>query len=167
MYPGDLDVDLLLGKATGFGGIAHIQDVTGSIGNDLIVGDDNPNILTGGTGRNILIGRRGADQLIGGPGDDILIAGYTDYDNDPNLTAWKAIKAEWTSGDSYQTRYSFIKSGGGLNGTYILDKTTVHSDQVKNTLTGGAGRDWFFDSFMDVITDLVTNGTDKEHVTPI
>src|SRR5262249_29117458 len=49
-YTGDVTVDLSLGMATGFArGIAHIQDVTGSIGNNLLIGDANANVLIGGT----------------------------------------------------------------------------------------------------------------------
>jgi Ca2+-binding RTX toxin-like protein len=62
-YTGDVTVDLPLGFATGLGGgISNIQNVTGSDGNDLLVGDGNANVLVGGTGRNVLIGG-GADAL--------------------------------------------------------------------------------------------------------
>src|SRR5262249_34989967 len=66
--PGDIHVDLLttsadLGTQGASNGIANIENVTGSIGNDLLVGDATPNALIGGTGRNVLIGGSGADTL--------------------------------------------------------------------------------------------------------
>src|SRR5205085_7951860 len=62
-YVGDIVVDLLLGSATGVaGGVAGIANVTGSVGNDILVGDQNANVLRGGTGRNLIIGGAGADQ---------------------------------------------------------------------------------------------------------
>ena len=73
-YVGDIVVDLALGTATAVGtGVSHVENVTGSIGNDLLVGDALSNTLRGGTGRNVIIGGGGADTLIGGGGDNILI----------------------------------------------------------------------------------------------
>ena len=46
-YTGDVVVDLPLGTATGFAAISNIQNVTGSIGNDILVGDANANVLVG------------------------------------------------------------------------------------------------------------------------
>ena len=165
-FSGDVTVDLPLGLATGLkGGISNIQNVTGSKGNDILVGDANPNVLIGGTGRNLIIGGMGADTLIGGPNGDILIGDYTDYDT--NIVALDAIMAEWDSVDSYATRYDFITSGGGLNDSYVLNTTTVHNDLAKDKMTGGAGRDWFFASSGDTLTDAVTSGPNKEYITTI
>jgi Ca2+-binding RTX toxin-like protein len=165
-FSGNVTVDLRLGLATGLtGGISNIQNVTGSKGNDILVGDANPNILIGGTGRNLIIGGTGADTLIGGPSGDILIGDYTDYDT--NIAALDAIMAGWDSSDSYSTRYAFITGGGGLNGSYVLNATTVHNDFANDTMTGGAGRDWFFASLGDTITDAVTGGPNKEEITTI
>jgi acrosin len=165
-YTGDVTVDLPLGMATALtGGISNIQNVTGSIGNDILVGDDNPNVLIGGTGRNLIIGGKGADQITAGGGDSILIGGYTDYDK--NIAALDAIMAEWLSADNYDTRYGFIKDGGGLNGSFVLKKATVHDDFASDTLNGGPGRDWFISSSGDVLNGVVTSGPNKEHVTMI
>src|SRR5262249_23474979 len=54
-YTGDVIVDLLVHSATGVdGGVYNVQNVTGSNGNSMLVGDANPNVLVGGTGRNVL-----------------------------------------------------------------------------------------------------------------
>src|SRR5262249_25885917 len=65
-FAGDIVVDLALGTATDVSqGVTHIENVTGSLGNSLIVGDSNPNHLIGGAGCNVIIGGGGADQIIG------------------------------------------------------------------------------------------------------
>jgi hypothetical protein len=57
-----------------------------------------------------------------------------------------AVLAEWQSADSYSTRISDIKNGGGLNGSNkLVWGTTVKDDGSANTLTGGIDVvDWFF-----------------------
>ncbi len=53
-----------------------------------------------------------------------------------NLAALQAIMREWTDGDSpalsakdnYKARISHLRSGGGLNGTSLLNKKTVFDD---------------------------------------
>ena len=63
-YVGNIIVDLVLGSATGVGkGVSHVENVTGSIGNDMIVGDALPNTLRGGTGRNVIISGGGPDMI--------------------------------------------------------------------------------------------------------
>jgi Ca2+-binding RTX toxin-like protein len=153
-YTGDVRVDLALGVASlvhqgAAGGVLHIANVTGSVGNDLLVGDANANVLIGGTGRNLLIGGAGADSLTGGGGENILIAGYTSYDQ--NLAALNAIFAEWTSADSLDVRMHDIRQGGGLNGNSILNPiatgthpATVFDDGAADQLFDGAGLSWFF-----------------------
>jgi Ca2+-binding RTX toxin-like protein len=102
-------------------GISGIENVTGSIGNDLIVGDGNANILIGGTGRNIIIGGGGADTLTGGGGDNILIGGTTSYDSDPTQAALARIMKEWLQSSSFADRMSAIE-----NGTDLLAGTGYH-----------------------------------------
>jgi hypothetical protein len=164
-YVGDITVDLLLGVATGFsGGISKIENVTGSQGNDLIVGDANPNVLIGGTGRNMIIGGAGADTITGGGGDNILIGGTTLYDT--NLIALDALFAEWTSTQSIGQRFQAIRNGISVGGqTYALNKTTVLPDNAPDSLIGGAGINWFFVDSDDTInngagpgpSDLITH----------
>jgi len=123
-------------------------------------------------GERELIGGGGGDTLsevAANTGDNILIAGYTDYDT--KVAALDAIFAEWTSNQSFDVRYSSLKSGTTVNGQYvILDNTTVHDDSpdTSNTLTlggqgtsgTGTGRNWVF---VDPDgTDTITNPRDKK-----
>jgi hypothetical protein len=149
-FTGDITANLALGRATGVtGGLSHLQNVTGSLGNDLLVGDANSNVLRGGTGRNIIIGGAGGDHLFGGRGDNILISGTTSYDT--NLTALQALMNEWTrSGYNPHQRADHLTNGTGLNGPYVLNTdptlgpVTVFDDGLADELNGGDGWSWFF-----------------------
>ena len=116
----------------------------------MLLGGDGDDLLTGGKGRDLLIGGLGADRLVGNADDDILISGATAYD--ANDVALRAILNEWTStpelraadcepvGNRYGERFA-----NRLNGDYFLQPdVTVYDDNAKDTLTGCAGRDWFF-----------------------
>ena len=150
-------------------------------GNDTLIGGGSTNILVGGEGDDLLIGGNGRDILIGGigsdvlkagKGDDILIAGNTDYD--ANDVALHSILAEWNSTRDYMTRVNNILNGSGstnrLNGNYFFNATDVHDDGVKDTETGGKGRDWFFaniDGDHGAKVDKITDKAGNEIVTDI
>jgi hypothetical protein len=105
------------------------------------VGDDS---LLGGAARDILIGGLGVDTLRGGNGDDILIGGTTDHD--ANAAALTSLAAEWRRTDAdLATRIGHLNGsqGGGLNGAYQLNATTVHDDGAIDELFGEGGSDWF------------------------
>lgn len=150
----------------------------GADGADILLGGDGDDLLFGGAGRDILIGGDGADTLLGNADDDILVAGTTAFD--AHAAALAAIMAEWTSGRSYAQRTANIGGSGTgasfasrLNGNFFLNvnaaqgSVTVHDDNDKDTLSGDAGRDWFFANLnldgddaaarKDVISDLSSN----------
>jgi len=155
-YAGNILVDLLLGTATAAGGgIANIQAVKGSQGNDLIVGNAHPSTLIGGTGRNVLMGGAGMATVDAsrGSGDNILIGGTTDWDH--NLAALEAIMAEWDRTDlGFSDRRSDLVNGSNgqgksplndVNGQLILltpstkrssSNGTVHASAFADTLIG-------------------------------
>jgi len=182
-YTGNVTVDLTLNLASlvhqgAAGNVFRIANVTGSIGNDLLVGDSNANVLIGGTGRNVLIGGDGGDTLDASraTGDNLLIGGRTDFD--ASLAALNAIFAEWTRPDlGFRDRFSDLNSGSNgtgapalnvLNGQPILltaatnpqsNNGTVHTDSSPDTLiasnqtdpaTGTRVHNWFFDDANDV-----------------
>jgi hypothetical protein len=195
-YRGNIAVDLALHQAYAanqrfsalypfVAAISNVENVTGSIGNDLIVGDAAANTLLGGTGRNVLIGGDGSDILNASASqdDNILIGGHTDYDQ--NLQALDAIMAEWTRTDlQYTDRASDLKNGTNsvnatplnrVNGQLILlNNATVHADTTAapDTLTGGAAKnfsgqiahDWYFIDLDDTITNLKKPGDDVTKV---
>jgi Ca2+-binding RTX toxin-like protein len=132
-----------------------ILDARGSTANNVLLGGAGNDLLYAGSGDNLLIGGLGADILRGGLGDDILVGGVTDYDADP--VALGMIMAEWgrPGANNYSTRVNhlFGSASGGLNGSYVLNATTVHNDSgAVDLLDGGAGKDWFIYSTGDVIS---------------
>jgi hypothetical protein len=180
-YVGNVLVDLPVGAATGLsGGISHIENVTGSQGNDLLVGDANANELVGGTGRNVLIGGAGPDTLDASrsTGDNLPIGGSTNWDT--NLAALQAIMAEWDRTDlGFMDRHSDLLTGTNgqgkpplnqVNGQLILltpatnpksTNGTVHGDASPDTLIGGAGQNWFFYDGDDILNPKKGDKTNK------
>jgi hypothetical protein len=162
-YVGNILVDLLLGTATGVNGGAtysesNIQNVNGSHGNDLIVGDANANVLTGGTGRNVIIGDGGGNTITGGGGFNLLIGATTSYDG--SLPALQALMLYWDN-PAATTLDQLVnplksKTGVTVNGqVLIFNKTTVQTNNSADKLTGGSGPNWFI---VDKDGDTITSG---------
>jgi hypothetical protein len=79
----------------------------------------------------------------GGSGDNILIGGTTQRDTDP--IALTAIMAEWTRPDAtYGERVDHLLNGGGMNGAYLRNASTVTGNGAGNTLLGGSGLNLYF-----------------------
>jgi titin len=143
------------------GGTGHeIFSVAGSTANNVVIGGGGTNQITGGLGRDLLIAGLGASKLYAGSAGAILIGGWTDYDltsaamtYDQKLAALEAIMAEWGSADSYTTRVNDLTNGGGLNGSYLLNTSTVHDNGQTDTLFGfpaATPLDWFFAGASDI-----------------
>jgi hypothetical protein len=158
------------------GGTGHdVLDARGSSANNVLIGGGGTNTLYGGLGRDLLIAGLGASALHAGTGDDILIGGSTDYDltstlmtYDQKLVALEAITAEWGRKDAdYLTRVHHLDGSlsGGLNGSFLLNATTVHSNGQADTLFGASSPalDWFFAD----IADLIKGNRNGELVTLI
>jgi hypothetical protein len=149
-----------------------------SVSSVLIGGPGECN-LYGGSGRNLLIAGTGRAGLAAGPAGDILIGGTTSYDSDTlsDQTALAYIMAEWGSADSYSTRIKKLQSGGGLNGSYVLNSTTVFENNVIDGLYGhlqvsGNSLDWFIvggapQGTKSTNSDLISGNVSGEKVTYI
>jgi Ca2+-binding RTX toxin-like protein len=129
-----------------------IENVIGGSLGDTLTGNAIANVLTGGagndklnggTGKDILIGGIGADVLTGGSGENLLFGAR--YTSETNATALIALRSEWTSASSYENRVAHLLGtlAGGANGNYKLTSTAVKEDSMKDTLTGGTGKDWY------------------------
>jgi hypothetical protein len=66
--------DLLSGTASGEGSdlLASVEDLTGSVGDDVLTGTAAINTISGLGGTDLLFGGGGADTLLGGEGEDFL-----------------------------------------------------------------------------------------------
>ncbi len=142
-----------------FGG-AGSDTLTGGGGPNVLVGDEGNDNITGGDHRDLLIGGAGADTVTAQGADDILIAAATSHDH--NFAALNAIMSEWGRTDAnYVTRILHLTgaSGGGNNGSIVLNAATVFDDTDVDTLTGKSGLDWYFANLsgagvFDIIVDL-------------
>jgi hypothetical protein len=137
---GGVEVDLQTGTATGLaGGVTHIQNVIGSFGNDILVGDGG-NSIDGLGGQDVLIAGPSASTLFG-TGADILIGGTTVDDRD--LSALEAVLSTWSDPTAdYATRVARLR-GGPLAAGNVL------SNKQANTLKGGTGPNLFFATAAD------------------
>lgn len=135
-----------------------IVDVTTASGNNVLIGADGNDSLVGGANRDILIGGMGSDTLRSGSEEDILIGSKTIHDN--NLIALQALMAEWNRRDSsYGVRIDRITgtTSGGLNGSYLLNSSTVLNDNAVDQFFGNKSADWFIlhsGASADVLNDL-------------
>jgi hypothetical protein len=149
--------------------------IMGGDGNNTIIGGQGPAILVGGagqdtlragTGPTILIAGSGVAKLYGSSGYDLLIGGTTSYDADP--VSLEEILNEWgDSAEGFHARVSRLSGAkkGGLNGTHVLDNTTVQAGSNQDLISGGSSYNWFFisqtqqsdgDVFNDLPDDVVT-----------
>jgi Bacterial Ig-like domain (group 3)/RTX calcium-binding nonapeptide repeat (4 copies) len=149
---GEAGNDSLTGGAVDdrlFGGSDN-DKLVGGKGNDLLVGGDGNDTLSDAAGLNVLIGGTGVDKLTGGTNDDLLIGGNTNFDTD--LTGLTNIMTEWTSTViPYAQKITDLTAG--VNGTK-LTSSTVHDDDVMDTVYGKKGADWFLASPSDLVKDL-------------
>jgi Ca2+-binding RTX toxin-like protein len=115
-----------------------VENVTGGVGNDRIVGDGVANILSGGAGNDTLIGKGGSDVLVPGAGKDKLLGGpgldtasYTD------ATAGVTVDllAQSASGDGNDSLAGIERALGSPFGDHLVGSLGP------NRLTGGKGND--------------------------
>jgi hypothetical protein len=143
-FAGSIAVNLALGIATNLGSVTNVQNVTGSLGNSLMVGGDVAGLFNGGAGRSLVIGRSAGSEMHAGGGDSLLIGGRTSYDTNP--AALDALMLEWTSNQTLGQRVGFLTNGGGLNGTAVVNTSTVHKNGSYSLFgsVNPAVADWFF-----------------------
>ena len=74
------------------------------------------------------------------------MARFYSLDIQPTLFGEWALMKEWGRTDiSYAARISDLQNGGGLNGSFVLNNTTlsVHSGATDQLFNGSKGSDWF------------------------
>lgn len=109
-----------------------IENLTGSVYADTLIGSSTVNTISGGIGDDILEGMSGADILDGGIGSNTATYAHSTTAVLASLTAPNSNSGNDAIGDSYVNISNL--TGSDFNDTLIGD-TTV------NTLTGGLGND--------------------------
>jgi uncharacterized repeat protein (TIGR01451 family)/fimbrial isopeptide formation D2 family protein len=132
--------------------------LSGGSGNDILVGGTGNDTITGGAGRDLLIGGADIDSLSDNSGDNILIGGTTDLDN--NHAALQILMATW---GSTQVQDTYLVRINHLSG--LLNSSTVHDDNARDTLNGGSGHtghDWYLDYLAkDLIQNFISSKDKK------
>ena len=176
-------VNLTTGVVSGGGGadtLAQIENVTGSIFADTLIGNAAANILNGSTGNDVLDGKTGADVMLGGAGSDTY---YVDNTGDKvyetttttgtlNAGGTDKVNSAITFNLSLNTGVSFVENltltgSARINGTGNALSNTITGNAASNMLTGGVGGDKFvFNTKLgatniDTLTDFKVSGADK------
>lgn len=172
---GPVSVNLTSGDASRVTlGVENIDQVFGSLGDDLLIGSSGNNLLqggdgndvlvglggndtlNGGNGRDVLIGGNGSDQLLAGSEDDLAIGNRTSFDT--NVAALVAIMSEWKKLPlPYAQRVLNLRNGVGANGQFALKTNTVLDDSASDTLQGQDDRDWFWATLNGANQDTITD----------
>lgn len=169
-----LVVDLLspaVGTGDARGDRFHgVEAVAGSLYNDVLRGDDQPNSLNGMAGNDTLFGRGGRDTLHGGDGDDVFSGGAgadvfnggagfdmaVYWDLASGITLDMAIPGAGTgeaAGDSFNSVEAIAATNHDdvLRGDHSANRLmgmagndTIMARGGNDTLDGGAGNDLLF-----------------------
>lgn len=131
--------------------LTNIENLTGSLFDDVLTGDDGDNVIDGGAaGRDVLEGGLGNDILIGGSGLDTASYGYAagGVTVDLSLSGPQTVRAgdtdqligiEIVTGSAYDDR---LTGNAGLNYLYGLVGDDVIAGAGSNDyLDGGDGTD--------------------------
>jgi len=169
--PGAVFVTLGVSATDGYGdsdSLTEIENLVGSVGNDILTGDENVNmidgdagddtiyggggddLLAGGLGNDTLSGEAGNDLLEGGAGNDVLSGGdgndgasYADVEvaeDDANPTLGVSVNlALTTAQDTVRAGSDTLAGIENLIGSIYND--TLAGDSGANILVGGTGND--------------------------
>jgi len=150
-------------------------NLTGSVDNNVLIGNASANRLSSGDGNDTLDGGAGNDTLVGGFGDDVYIV---------DATADIVIEAVNAGIDTVQSTVTYTLSNNvenltltgtnSINGTgNVLDNllignsgsNTLDGNSGSDTMRGGAGNDSYkVDVLTDIIIENVNEGTDLVNV---
>jgi hypothetical protein len=159
-YTTPVAVNLATGAGTNVdGGVFRIRNVfggsagdtlTGNSGNNVLLGNGGADVINGGAGgRDLLVGGDGTDFLTTtGTGDTIYIGGDLAAADRNHVAAVRAVMAEWTGPNDYNTRVADLAAGVGPGGGVRLSADALDPDGVTDLYSLRAGRDvFFFDTF--------------------
>ena len=130
-----------------------IENLTGTVSDDLLIGDSNINVLDGSDGNDTLEGMGGADSLVGGSGTDT--ASYAHASTAVTASLTTGLGGVSNSGDAAGDTYSSIEN---LLGSAYAD--LLVGDTGNNSINGGAGNDTLEGLAGADTLDGGTSGTD-------
>jgi Ca2+-binding RTX toxin-like protein len=128
---GGVSVDLKAGTVGGQGSLMlkAVENVTGSPGDDEIVGDEQANVLAGGDGDDVIDGGGEADTLLGGDGRDTVSFASSN----------KAVQVDLKKGTAEGAGADTLDGFEDVEGSRKAD--AIRGDGSENTLDGSKGID--------------------------
>jgi Ca2+-binding RTX toxin-like protein len=108
-----------------------VANITGTNGNDSLVGTSVADTIQGLDGNDTLVGNAGNDTLNGGNGNDRYVVGTGDVLADSGGTDTVESSITWTLGAGFENLV--------LTGT---TSTSGHGNALSNVITGSAGSNW-------------------------
>ena len=150
--------------------LVGIENIVGSMFNDLLMGDGKTNVMEGGDGADVLLGGDNGDTLRGGAGDDILagdsgddsVDGGAGFDIASYEAAITGVTVDLTKIGLQNTRGAGVDTLvgiEGLAGSKYAD--TLSGDAQANIITGGAGDDQLFGGAGD---DILAGGEGADRI---
>ncbi|MFK7733466.1 MAG: hypothetical protein AB8B48_17735 [Pseudomonadales bacterium] len=120
--------------------LIDIENLVGSTGGDLLIGDDRVNDLDGGDGADTLVGAVGQDSLRGGTGVDTA-----DYSREVDIDS---ISVTLNGGSEADVNVNRTVGADEVDKVYAIENVigtagndTIFGDAQQNTLEGRAGDD--------------------------
>ena len=118
----------------------RFTNVTGGLGNDILIGNTVANILNGGAGNDTLIGGAGGDMLEGGAGiDTVDYSGNADVSKGITVTLLAAGVQAFVMGTAINAVGDKVRDIENVIGGAGVDKITGNA--LANKLEGGGGDD--------------------------
>ncbi len=163
--------------------ITGIENVTGTAGSDIIIGDRKDNVLRGGGGDDLLSGETGYDQLFGDSGNDTfelwndgvtdIINGGSGIDTIDYSRSTKQVIVSLDAGTAniLGDSFNFVLEDQISNVENIIGSRHndyIRGDSGNNELSGGDGNDVLIgDAGRDILNggrgaDTLTGGADAD-----
>ncbi|PTQ90623.1 calcium-binding protein [Agitococcus lubricus] len=149
-----ITVALAVGYADfGYGNFQHIENVTGTIANDELLGSQKNNVLNGGQGNDLIEGQWGRDTLNGGTGNDLYL--FTSGDG------IDVISDVDTLVDNVDT----LQFMGTINANQLWFKQVGNSLEVRviGTTDKVTIKDWYLGAAYHIETIRSTEGLSLSH----
>jgi Ca2+-binding RTX toxin-like protein len=142
-------VNLRTGVAKGWGrdSLHSVEQVVGTLLDDVIIGDEGPDFLEGGFGDDLLVGGAGRDRLLGDAGDDTLdgsrgddeLAGNDGFDRVDYGRSDGPVTVDLVTGEATGDGSDMLVGVEHLIGSPYDDSLT--GDSNANAISGGEGND--------------------------
>lgn len=160
-------IDLTKSETAGAGGdvLSGIEDVAGSAGADVLLGNKGENTLIGGAGGDTLAGKDGFDLIFGGPGDD-WIRGDEGFDKVSYVDAQHPVDVDLADGTAAGAGTDVVSEIEVVFGSNFDD--SIQGSDGANHLFGRRGDDELFGIggsdalYGDFGSDILDGGFDDD-----